>query len=600
MALDAATMALCAAELDKTLAGARIDKIFQPARDEVLLHLRTREASFRLLLAARTGAARVCLTDEPYENPAVPPSFCMLLRKHLSGGRLLAVRAEAGERIVFFDFQCTNEMGDLVQNTLAAELMGRYCNIVLVRRGEAGETAGGGAKILDAMKRVDFEDSDVRQLLPGLPYTLPPRRDLPDFFTLTEHDVRAALQNGDAPEDAVKKLAGGVGPVVVREVLFRALEAGRAADAAPRAEEPAARLWGAVQSIQRDYASGGVPCLVRGPEGEPMEFSFTMLTQYLPGCALRQYGSFSELLESYYAEKDRTTRLRQKSRELRKTAQNLYDRAVRKQAARMQELADSEKSDGLRVAGELLTANLHAFQKGDRAVTVQNWYDGTELTIPLDVRLAPAANAQKYFRDYKKRQTAAKMLEKLLADGAHEEVYLQSVLYEIDAAESEAEFDSVRAELKSAGYLKYYKPRDKKQKPLPFYRYVSADGFAILAGRNNEQNERLSLKMARGRDLWFHVKNAPGAHVVVMSEGRDIPLATQNEAAMLAVWHSGQRHSAKVPVDYTEVKHLRKTGDLPPGMVLYEHYETAYVTPDEAAIKRLEATAGEQDGKAGM
>ncbi len=615
MAPDAATMALCAAELNAALPEARIDKIFQPAKDEILLNLRTRAASFRLLIAARTGYARVCLTDETYENPATPPSFCMLLRKHLTGGRLLRVRGSRDERIMFFDFMCTNEMGDLVYNTLAAELMGRYCNVVLFRRelpeGVAakngpvpGNTEFFDGKILDALKRVDFDDSGVRQLLPGLPYTLPPRRDVPDFFSMTEESLAAAFggepnaqQEMIPAETALKKLCGGVGPAVVREVLFRAgVDGARplpASATGPGEGNPAVgRLWQAIREIQTDYANGGVPTMVRKPDGEAVEFSFTALTQYAPPCEMVRYGGYSQLLEAFYAGKNKAERMRQKSKALRKTVQNLCERAVRKQAARMEEQAEGEKSDSLRVFGELLTANLHTFQKGDKSVTVQNWYTGSDITIPLDVRLAPSANAQKYFKEYRKKQTAAKMLEKLLAESAHETAYLKSVLYEVDAAENEAELNEVRAELKSAGYLKYYKQRDKKQKPADFWRYTSSDGFLILAGRNNVQNEKLSLKTARGKDLWFHVKNAPGSHVVVMSGGKDIPLPTQNEAAMLAVWHSGQQNSAQVPVDYTEVKNLRKTGDLPPGMVLYEHYETAYVTPEADVLEQLGATGG--------
>ncbi|MDL2327916.1 NFACT family protein [Ruminococcaceae bacterium OttesenSCG-928-A11] len=615
MALDAATLALTAAELESKLAEARVDKIHQPTRDEVLMLLRGRDVgSHRLLISARVGTARICVTGESYENPATPPSFCMLLRKHLNGGKLLRVRALAGDRIVFFDFQCRNEMGDLVYNTLAAELMGRYCNLVLVRKPDdlpmealcAAQLAAAGSaekplppKVVDALKRVDFEDSELRQLLPGLAYTLPPRPDNLDFITAPVADILAAARASDAPvPDALRRAVGGVGPVVCREVCHRALGSG--------AEKPANTLgaaeWESVQKaledVRADWYAGGKPCLVLKEDGLPAEFSFTPLTQYLPALTLREYPGFSALLEGYYAEKDRVERLRQKSKQLRKTVANLLDRAVRKQAARTRDMADSGKSDILRQQGELLTANLHAFKRGDASVTLQSWADGSDVVIKLDPRLTPSQNAQRYFKEYKRKQTAAKMLEGLLKQSATEIAWLETVLYEVDQAQGEAAFAEIRAELKGQGYLKYYKQRDKHQKPAGFLRYRSSDGFLILVGRNNAQNEKLTLKTARGKDLWFHTKNAPGSHVVVMSEGADIPLPTQNEAAMLAVWHSSQKNGAKIPVDYTEVKNIRKTGDLPPGMVLYEHYETAYITPDPAVIEGLaDAGPAEKPGK---
>lgn len=577
MALDAATLALAGAELRAKLLDAKIDKIYEPTRDEVVLTLRTRTETFRLLLSARSGSARACLTDESFENPPAPPSFCMLLRKHLAGGRLLEVSPEPGDRILFFRFQCVNEMGDLVQNTLAAELMGRYSNLVLIQDG----------RIIDALKRVDFEDSAIRQLLPGLRYTLPPKPAKPDFFAGSAAGLAAAVcQKPLPPAQALLKSCAGVGPAVCREAAWRALgETPLLASELSSVQRGA--LAAAIEGIRADYERGGRPCAVHGPDGAPVEFSFTPLTQYGAGYTLTEYPGFSQLLEGYYSSKDRAERLRQKSRDLLKAVKNMHERALRKQAARTEELAESEASGQLRVYGELLQANLWAIQKGMRSVTVTNYYDGRELAIPLDVRLSPSANAQKYFKEYKKKQTAARMLAKLLEEGEREIAYLETVLYEVESAPGEQALGEIRAELKSQGYLKYYKVRDKKQKPADFYRYRSSDGFLILVGRNNLQNDKLTLHTARGKDLWFHTKNAPGSHTVVMSEGRDIPNATKNEAAQLAVLHSSQAAGAKVAVDYTEVKNIRKTGDLKPGMVLYERYETAYVTPEPGLADRL-------------
>ncbi len=586
MALDAATLALCAKELAAELKEARIDKIFEPTRDEVVLNMRTRTSNPRLLLSARSGSARACLTNETFENPMTPPSFCMLLRKHYTGGRLIDVRTLDDERIVFFDFQCTNEMGDTVVNTMAAELMGRYSNLVLVqKKNEANPEAQG--KIIDALKRVDFEDSDVRQLLPGLPYTLPPKPEKASFLTTSAAGIVAAAAEKELHvSQALIKTTGGVGPVVCREAVYRAL-GGRDVIASEMTAEERAALVRSIEEIQDIYRTGGRPTAVIAEDGRPTEFSFLPLTQYTGGASLVEYSSYSEMLEGYYATKDKAERLHQKSRELAKTVRNLHDRAVRKAAARREEQAQSEASDHLRVYGELLSANLWAIERGAKSATLTNYYDGSEVTIPLDVRLSPSANAQKYFKEYKKKQTAARMLTELIAESDAEAEYLATVQYEVETAQGEAALNEIRAELKSQGYLKYYKMRDKKQKPADFLRYESSDGFLILVGRNNAQNDRLTLKTARGRDVWFHVKNAPGSHAVVMSEGRDVPDTTKTQAAILAAVHSSQNGGAKVEVDYTEVKNVWKANGAKPGMVLYDPYETAVVTPDPELEERL-------------
>lgn len=582
MALDAATLALTGNELDACLKDARIDKIFEPTRDEVVLNMRTRTENFRLFLSARSGSARACVTEESFENPAVPPSFCMLLRKHFTGGRLLCVRGIPDERILFFDFQCTNEMGDTVINTIAAELMGRYSNLVLIQKENKANPAHEG-KIIDALKRVDFEDSEVRQLLPGLLYRLPPKPEKPSFLTTSAVGIVAAVVQRDLPvAQALVKATGGVGPVVCREAAYRAFGPQEKIGCELSDEEKGA-LANTIAEIQGVFQQGGNPCAVV-VDGRPVEFSFLPLTQYGLQAERRTYESYSAMLEGYYAEKDKAERLRQKSRELAKTVHNLYERAVRKAAARREEQSESEASDQLRVYGELLSANLWAIPKGARQVTVANYYDGTDVTIPLDVRLSPSANAQKYFKDYKKKQTAARMLKDLIAQSEAEISYLETVRYEVNAAQGEAALGEIRAELKSQGYLKYYKVRDKKQKPADFLRYRSQDGFEILVGRNNTQNDRLTLKTARGRDWWFHVKNAPGSHVVVLSEGKDVPDSTKTQAAMLAVVHSSQSAGAKVAVDYTQVRNVWKANGAKPGMVLYDTYETTYITVDEKSL----------------
>lgn len=581
MALDAATLALVTAELNAKLTDAKIAKIFEPTRDELVITLRTRTETFSLLLSARSGSARVCLTQESFENPETPPSFCMLMRKHLTGGRLLGVHMEPGDRIVYFDFLCTNEMGDLVQNTLCAELMGRYSNLVLVQSG----------KIIDALKRVDFEDSEIRQLLPGLAYTVPPKPARPDFLAVSAASIVSLACQRELPvADALNKTVAGVGPVVCREAAWRAF-GGEHLLASELTQAQRIQLMEAIDGLKEEHAAGGCPCSVLTPEGKPVEFTFFRPRQYGESYIIKEWPSFGGMLEGYYAEKDRVERLRTKSKELHKAVHNMYERAVRKQAARKEELAATEKSETLRLYGELLSANLYLAQKGMKSITVSNWYDeGKEVTIPLDLRYSPSQNAQNYFKNYKKKQTAARMLAELLEEGEKEIAYLETVLYEVETASGEAALNEIRAELKSQGYLKYYKPRDKKAKPADFLRFTSSDGFEILVGRNNAQNDRLTLHTARGKDLWFHVQKAPGSHVVVMSRGQEIPDSTRQEAAELAVLYSSAFKAgtgAKVAVDTTEVKNIWKAAGAKPGMVLYEVYTTVYITPREELPEQL-------------
>ncbi len=572
MALDAVTLSLLSNELGERLSGARIDKITMPSKEEILLSLRTRSESFKLFVCLRSGGARIGLTEESYENPDVPPSFCMLLRKHLSGGRILSVESVHGERIVNLSVAATNELGDGRTIIVAAELMGRYANLVLYEK---------DGKIIDALKRIDFEASEQRQLLPGLLYTLPPKQDREYFLDIDAMALaRAAVQNDDL-QRGIMSTTGGIGPVVAREIIHRS----GAALIGNRVELEA--LNEAILSVKTEAVANCPPVMVKNQKGEPCEFCFFSPGQFPSDYILTPYNSYSVLLSDYYSRKEQQIRLTQKSGNLSRQVKQLLERSVRKLEARRDELAKSEKSEQSRLYGELLSANIHIFKKGDSSVELLNYYNGEQVKIKLNPLLTPAANSQRYYTDYKKKQTAVRMLTDLIKEGMLEIEYLKTVQYETTVAKTELELLEIRKELKEAGYLKNYKQRSKKQKPADFLRFTSCDGFLILVGRNNMQNEKLSVKTARGKDYWFHVKNAPGSHVVVMSEGKDIPTTTLNDAAALAVHFSSQAGSNKVPVDHTMVKNLKKTSDLPLGMVIYEVYETAYVTPEPQQLERL-------------
>ncbi len=575
MALDAVTISLLSNELNQNLDSARIDKIHQPSKDEIVLHLRTRKENLKLLISARSGSARVSITKESFENPPSPPSFCMLLRKYLGTARFIRSDFVIGERIIKLLFSASNEIGDIVDITLYAELMGRYANIVLVNK---------DGKIIDAMKRVDADASSVRQLLPGLEYKLPPNKENPNLIHQSEEVIKKALKYEGNINQAILKSTQGIGAVISREIESLSRLSNVYADSLN--QEQKQLLIDSVNKVI-EYYNKPIFTIVYDEANKPIEFSFMPLSQY-EGLVQKSYPSLNDLLDEYYSEKDRQERLRQKGKDLYKLIQNLKERSVRKTALRKEDLKESENNQKFKIYGELLTANLFKITKGLKEIEVDNYYDNTKVKIKLDEKLTPNENAQKYFKEYKKKNTAAKVLKELIKEGEIEYEYLTSIEYSIFLAKNEEDLLNVRSELHQSGYIKYFKNRQKKQKAQDFIKYISSDGFLILVGRNNLQNDKLTMKTARGKDLWFHTKNAPGSHVVVMSEGKDIPLTTQNEAAMLSVFYSSQKTSAQVAVDYTFVKNIKKTNDLKPGMVIYDNFKTAYITVDEEAIGNLE------------
>ncbi len=579
MALDASTLLVAADELKQTITGARVEKLYMPTRDEVVFSLKTQKDGMkRLLVSARSGSARVHLTREEFENPAVPPTFCMLLRKHLNSGRVAGVRTVDGERILFLDFDAVNEMGDRVRRTLSVELMGRYSNIVLV---------SGEGRVIDALKRIDADTSDLRQLLPGLTFTMPPAQDKLKFLSapLEEMVSRACAQSRPLSAALLGCIAG-IGPVLCREIAFRATGADPDADALNETQRVSLRAE--MERIRR-AADGENRCINAVYDGErPIEFSFVELSQYA-GCAQRRFDTLGALLDVYYAEKDRAERMKARSFDLSRQVNSLYDRALRKQQARLQERDNTGRAELKRLYGELVQANLHDIKKGQKSAALLNYYTGETVTVPLDVARSPIQNAQKYFKEYRKLTTAARMLETLLAEGEREIDYLGSVKFEITLARTEEDFLLIRRELKEAGYLRgfQYKEQKRPRKMSEFLRYRTSDGFEVLVGRNTAANDKLTLRTASKRDIWFHVKNAAGSHTVLVLDGRTPSETALTEAAEIAALHSSVATGEKVPVDYTEIKNVRKAQGQRVGQVIFDHYQTAFVTPDPKKLEGL-------------
>jgi predicted ribosome quality control (RQC) complex YloA/Tae2 family protein len=583
MALDGAFLSRLKHEIETVALDARVDKIAQPSRDEIILHLRWRGGGGKLLLSANAGSARVHFTQSAPENPKSPPMFCMLLRKHLSSARLLAVRQIQMDRILHLDFETRNELGDLVTITVAIEIMNRHSNIIVI---------DGEGTIIDAIKRVDLETSSVRQVLPGMRYALPPMQDKLNLFETDTKAVFDRLTRTRSVElsKALMEVMQGVSPLVCREIAHFANRGGEAvfADMGDGARERLAFYLDNFLKTIREY--GGTPTMVMEPEGRPRDFSFIPVNQYGAAMLTKEYEGYSVLLDAFYARRDQMERMKQRSGDLLKVLVNTSDRIARKLAAQREELKECAQRDVLRMKGDLINANLYQIKKGDTHVGLPNLYDPDSgpVEIDLDIQLTPAQNAQRYYALYRKADTAEKMLGRLIDEGEGELAYVESVFDLLARADSEAALEEIRSELASGGYIRRNRAaKARKEAALAPHRYRSKDGFTILSGRNNIQNDRLTLKDSRNYDIWLHTQKIPGSHTVIVSDGTEIPKSTIEQACVIAAYNSKARESSKVPVDFTFIKNVRKPNGAKPGMVIYDHYETVIVDPDEVLVESL-------------
>lgn len=590
MALDGALLRQIKHELEGCLIGSRVDKIHQFSREEMVFVLRLREPaadgarSAKLYLSAGADSPRLHLTSSSFENPKSPPMFCMLMRKHLGSAKLLEIRQVGLDRILHLIFETRNEMGDLIELTVAIEIMGRHSNIILIDE---------NGRVIDSIKRIDDTMSSVRPILPGVRYTLPPAQDKLDLITRTPEQIEQRLIEGkDTPlSKALLAAVQGVSPIVCREVANYVFVGDDRviSEMTPDHFDRLRFFLSRVILMARDYT--GTPTSVIDSRKKPMDFSFLDIHQYGGSMFTRTYDSYSQLLDDFYTQRDNIQRMRHRSSDLLKVLANTADRIARKLSLQQKELADCSDRETWKIYGDLISANLYSIQKGDRTARLINFYDEaqSEVVIPLDPRKTPAQNAQKYYGEYRKADTAEKKLRELIEEGQQEAVYIDSVFDALTRAQTNDELTAIRAELAEQGYLRKKGSAAKKGKEpkLAPKRYRSDDGFTILVGRNNVQNDQLTLKEARGRDYWFHTKNIPGSHTIVVSDGQEVPDSTLHQAAILAAVNSKAAESSQVPVDYTLIKNVKKPRGAKPGMVIYVSYQTAYVTPDLELEKRL-------------
>ena len=565
MAYDGIITYAVAKELKERIVPGKIEKVYQPGPEDLLVHIHTQRGNVRLFISCNSSAARVCLTSGSYTNPEQPPTFCMLLRKHLQGGRITDVRQKDAERIIEIDIEAQNELGFSVCRRLIVEIMSKHSNIVLTDI-ESG-------KIIDAIKRISIDVNRYRQLLPGMIYKNPPAQEkLPfnevDAETLLPHDDRALMAR-----------IAGISPSISRELLAHCYTSN---DASVRSVVPARKLREIIDSIDDGSAR---PRVYVDDEGTPREFHITTLSEFEELNTLF-FDTVSECVDYYYTNRVASNMVRQKSAPLLKSVQASLSKALLKKKKLSEDLLSAENSEKYRLYGELLTANLHLIKPGDRKVRVINYYDGKEIDIPLDEKISASANAQRYFKKYSKARTAIHEKQAQLEDNGKDIEYLESVIQNIEAADSVPLLDSIRDELEQTGYAKRRQKasqrKKKNVKPSPL-KYTLSDGTEVLVGRNNIENDWLTMKFASKTDVWMHTKDIPGSHLIVrLEDGRnvsDLPAELIYEAASIAAHHSKAAGSDNVPVDYVPVRYVKKPNGAKPGMVIFTHNQTVYVTP---------------------
>lgn len=572
MALDGAFLYAVRQELSG-LIGARVEKIHQPAREEIILSLRNMEGSHKLLISASADRARVHLTEQTIDNPPTPPMFCMLLRKRLGSGKLLAIRQDGLERVLYFDFSCVNTLGDVVQLTLACEVMGKYSNLILIDE---------NGKVIDSIKRVDAEMSRKRLVLPGIAYELPPRDARLNFLTAEKNTIRQAIaESSGALHKVLLQVLEGVSPVLVREWVFYA---GRGAEcrAETLTEDQMDRLLYSIgQSKERLLQQNGTFTVAATKEGQLKDFSFQPLYQFGTLLYTKTMPSACAVLDYFYAARDRYARVRQRANDMFHLLLHATERIQRRIAAQTEEMQQCAEKEIFRRKADLLSANLYRLQKGDTVAELEDFYepDCPILLIALDARLTPPQNAQRYYQLYKKACTAEQVLAEQIAKGKSELQYLESVLDALTRAETEADMEQLRQELLEQGYIRRTSRNQKPVKLQQPMQFTASDGTLIFVGRNNLQNDRLTLKTASKTDIWLHTQNIPGSHVIIAANGVMPTEQTILEAAQLAAWHSKAQQSAQVPVDYCLVKYVKKPAGAKPGMVIFSNQKTLYVTP---------------------
>ena len=571
MPLDSICISGLQKELSGRILGGRIDKVQQPERDMILLSLRAERENLKLLLAAGTGNARIHVTGASFENPAEPPMFCMLLRKHLVGARILEIRQPDWERMLILELDTRNELGVSARKQLVVEMIGRSANIILV--GEDG-------RIIDCLRRTDFAGDALRRMQPGMIYRLPPKQEKALFFTASSEERREMLAGVDRDTPIDKRLMdrfSGLSPLICREMAARC---GGDWDLLPLQ----------LDALADTVAAGELSPTLLSRNGKPADYSFLPLRQYGPEAENESFASFSALLDAFYTRRDKQEQQRRRAHDLARSVKTARDRMARKLQNQYEEYKRTDTRDQVLRKAELVTANLYRIRRGDRELRCQDYYepDCPEITIPLDGLKTPQQNAAAMFKEYRKLKGAREHLSVLIGENEQQLDYLNSVLRLLEQAESEKDLSDLRRELIQTGILRPGKSakadRSKPQAPL---RFISEEGFEILVGRSNVQNDELTTKLALRSDLWLHVQKIHGSHVILRCDGEQPGEQSILQAAAIAAYYSQAREGGKVPVDYTQIRYVKKPSGSLPGKVIYTNYRSVVVQADEALVQRL-------------
>lgn len=573
MPMDGLTLSFIRDELDATLTGGRVDKITQPERDEIIIALRSLGKNRSLLISINPNCARIHLTGDRRVSPLEPSNFCMLMRKHLQGGRFAAVRQIGGDRILEIDIENRDELGDLRMRTLVLEIMGRHSNLMLVNY---------DGRIIDALRHVTDDISRVREVLPGLEYRRPPAQDklAPDALTPAALAERLAHNPGRLAK-AYAACISGVSIQAAREMTYRLLgdEDGRVDEATlERAAEFACRYLHEMHSWTK-------PTLVLDSDGAPLDF-MPFPYECRAGLSSASFDTIGEMMDAFFMQRDKVERISQKSAALHRVLHSNIERCEKKLGLQLDALRDGANCEDYRIKGELLMAQSYAVTKGAPRVMLDNYYaeDGAPIEVELDVKLSPTANAQRYFKLYQKAKSALHQAAEQVDKTRQELYYLEGQLDNLQKCTDESELNEVREELVREGYLRANHNRRtlKKLPPSMPHHFRAPDGTDILVGKNNLQNDQLT-RTAEPSDTWMHAKDMPGSHVIVCT--REPSRETLMLAAHLAAYFSKGRNSSQVPVDYTKRKFVKKPAGARPGFVIYTHQTTLFVTPDEQTVK---------------
>lgn len=580
MALDGITLGLIKNELKGYIIGAKVEKIHQPSKNELVFILRTRSGAYRLYFSCDGQSPRVHLTRYSLENPKTPPMLCMLFRKRLVGANLVDIRQIKNDRILIFDFDGTTEIGDKTEYHIICEIMGQRSNIIL---------CDSEYKILDAIKRVDESKSQIREILPGLRYEFPPLQEKCDIINDKASTIVDSILNKSEKmlSKGILDVVEGFSPIVCREIAYRTVFGDKQIGLLSELEIE--RLTNELETIKAEIIEKSTPQMLVNSENTPFDFSFTNIRQYGKSLEKKEYETYSELLDDFYFERDKANRIKRRASDLFKLLGSAVERTARKINNRKAELEKSENREQLRVFAELITANQYRLTEKASVYSVENYYDDNKLIdIPVNPALTAQQNAQRYFKEYKKAANAEKLLHSLIEEGEQELVYLDTVIDNLSRADSDREISEIREELENGGYVKLKKgSKQKKEKPLPPLEFISSDGFKILVGRNNVQNDVLTLKTAKNYDMWLHVQKQAGSHTIIVADNKEITETAIYEAACIAAYHSKSKDSSSVAVDYTIVKNIKKPVGAKPGKVIYNTYNTVYVTPQKDLIEKL-------------